>query len=79
MTSNETPELPDAEATLLALVERMRGAVAFDAAFVGIYSGGAWVAERLAELIPGNHYLEDGPDYRHRAAAIIADWLKTRA
>jgi aspartyl-tRNA synthetase len=31
------------------------------------------------ELIPGNHYLEDGPDYRHRAAAIIADWLKTRA
>ena len=33
----------------------MRGAVAFDAAFVGIYSGGAWLAERLATMIPGEH------------------------
>ena len=57
MTSSETPEIPDAEAALVALAERMRGAVAFDAAFVGIYSGGAWVAERLAELIPGDHSL----------------------
>ena len=37
----EAPQIPDAEATLAALAERMRGAVAFDAAFVGIYSGGA--------------------------------------
>ena len=43
----EAPQIPDAEATLAALAERMRGAVAFDAAFVGIYSGGAWLAERL--------------------------------
>ena len=50
-----TTELPDAEATLLALAERMRGAVAFDAAFVGIYSGGAWLAERLPALVPGQH------------------------
>jgi len=57
MSSSETPALPDAEAALLALAERMRGAVAFDAAFVGIYSGGAWVAERLAKLIPGSHPL----------------------
>ena len=35
--------------------------------------------DKTIELIPGNHYLEDGPDYRHRAAAIIADWIKTRA
>ncbi|MFO1413260.1 MAG: bifunctional pyr operon transcriptional regulator/uracil phosphoribosyltransferase PyrR [Burkholderiales bacterium] len=49
------PELPDAEATLVALAERMRGAVAHDAAFVGIYSGGAWLAERLPALVPGNH------------------------
>jgi pyrimidine operon attenuation protein/uracil phosphoribosyltransferase len=48
-------ELPDAEATLVALAERMRGAVAHDAAFVGIYSGGAWLAERLPALVPGNH------------------------
>ncbi len=50
-----TPALPDAEATLAELAERMRGAVAFDAAFVGIYSGGAWLAERLPALVPGNH------------------------
>jgi pyrimidine operon attenuation protein / uracil phosphoribosyltransferase len=49
------PQIPDAEATLAALAERMRGAVAFDAAFVGIYSGGAWLAERLPALVPGNH------------------------
>lgn len=55
MTKIETPAIPDAEAALDALVERMRGAIAFDAAFVGIYSGGAWIAERLATLIPGNH------------------------
>ena len=34
--------------------------------------------DKTQELIPGNHYLEDGPDYRHRAASIIADWLKAR-
>ncbi len=49
--------LPDAESALVALAERMRSAVAHDAAFVGIYSGGAWLAERLAAAIPGNHPL----------------------
>ena len=47
--------LPDAEQTLAALVDQMRGAAAFDARFVGIYSGGAWLADRLAEAIPGDH------------------------
>ena len=47
--------LPDAEQTLAALADRMRGAVAFDARFVGIYSGGAWIAERLARAIDGDH------------------------
>jgi pyrimidine operon attenuation protein/uracil phosphoribosyltransferase len=47
--------LPDAEQTLVALADRMRGAVAFDAKFVGIYSGGAWLAERLAPMSPGEH------------------------
>jgi len=47
--------LPDAEQTLASLADRMRGAVAFDAKFVGIYSGGAWLAERLAQMIPGEH------------------------
>ena len=49
--------LPDAERTIAALADRMRGAVAFDAKFVGIYSGGAWVAERLAAMIDGDHPL----------------------
>jgi pyrimidine operon attenuation protein/uracil phosphoribosyltransferase len=51
----EPSQIPDAEATLSALAERMRPAVAFDAAFVGIYSGGAWIADRLAQMIPGEH------------------------
>jgi len=47
--------LPDAEQTLAALADKMRGAAAFDARFVGIYSGGAWLADRLAQAIPGDH------------------------
>ena len=39
--------LPDPEALVRELAERMRGAIAADAALVGIYTGGAWVAERL--------------------------------
>jgi pimeloyl-ACP methyl ester carboxylesterase len=35
--------------------------------------------DKSIELIPGNHYLEDGPNFRHRAASIIADWVKARA
>jgi len=47
--------LPDAEEALATLAERMRAGVAHDAVFVGIYSGGAWIAERLATMVPGNH------------------------
>ena len=39
--------LPDPEALVLAMAEAMRGRIAPDAALVGIYTGGAWVAERL--------------------------------
>lgn len=45
----------DAEAMFSALVDAMRSAVPERAAFVGVYSGGAWLAERLAQAIPGNH------------------------
>lgn len=48
-------ELPDAEAVLRALAKSMAGAVAHDARLVGIYSGGAWIAQRLASMIPGEH------------------------
>ena len=47
--------LPDAELLLAALADRMRGAVEYDARFVGIHSGGAWIADRLAQMIPGDH------------------------
>jgi pyrimidine operon attenuation protein/uracil phosphoribosyltransferase len=50
-----TNTLPDAERLLSALADKMRGAIAFDAKLVGIYSGGAWLAERLARMIPGEH------------------------
>ena len=49
--------LPDAEVTLGRLADKMRGAVAFDAALVGIHSGGAWLAERLAHMLEGEHPL----------------------
>jgi len=49
--------LPDAEALLAELAERMSGAIAQEAALVGMYSGGAWVAQRLAAMLPGQHRL----------------------
>ena len=47
--------LPDAEATLGRLADKMRGAIAHDARLVGIYSGGAWLAERLSQMLDGEH------------------------
>ena len=47
--------LPDAEVTLGRLADKMRGAIAFDAKLVGIHSGGAWIAERLAAMLDGEH------------------------
>jgi pyrimidine operon attenuation protein/uracil phosphoribosyltransferase len=47
--------LPDPEAVLKELAEKMAGGVAADACLVGIYSGGAWLAERLATMLPGRH------------------------
>ena len=39
--------LPDPEALVRTLADRMRGAVGPDACLVGIFTGGVWVAERL--------------------------------
>jgi pyrimidine operon attenuation protein/uracil phosphoribosyltransferase len=39
--------LPEPEQLVKDLAERMRGSIAPDAGLVGIYTGGAWVAERL--------------------------------
>ena len=41
------PKLPDPEALVQALAAQMRGRLSADAGLVGIYTGGAWVAERL--------------------------------
>ncbi len=43
--------LPDPEALVRALAEEMRGKLSPDAGLVGIYTGGAWVAERLHRLL----------------------------
>ena len=51
MTSRSVA-LPDAEQAFARLVESLRPSLSADACFVGIYSGGAWLAERLAELLP---------------------------
>jgi pyrimidine operon attenuation protein / uracil phosphoribosyltransferase len=45
--------LPEAEHALAELVKKMRGAVPSNAKLIGIYSGGAWLAERIAALLPG--------------------------
>jgi pyrimidine operon attenuation protein / uracil phosphoribosyltransferase len=41
------PPLPDPESLVEALAGQMRGRLDPDAGLVGIYTGGAWVAERL--------------------------------
>jgi pyrimidine operon attenuation protein/uracil phosphoribosyltransferase len=43
--------LPDAEAQCRQLAELIRPQLAKNPALVGIYSGGAWIAERLKELL----------------------------
>jgi pyrimidine operon attenuation protein / uracil phosphoribosyltransferase len=40
--------IPDAESVYRALREQLNAAMSFDAKLVGIYSGGVWVAQRLA-------------------------------
>jgi pyrimidine operon attenuation protein/uracil phosphoribosyltransferase len=44
----------DAEEALAVLAGKMRVALALDAKLIGIYSGGAWLAERLAAVLPGD-------------------------
>ena len=47
--------LPDAEAQCQALAEAIRPQLRTDTALVGIFSGGAWIAERLAQLLAISH------------------------
>jgi pyrimidine operon attenuation protein/uracil phosphoribosyltransferase len=43
--------LPDPEQLVRAMAEQMRGRISPDAGLVGIYTGGAWVAERLLRAL----------------------------
>ena len=43
--------LPDAEAQCRQLADRLHSELAKNPALVGIHSGGAWIAERLKELL----------------------------
>ena len=43
--------LPDAEAQCAQLAEQLRPRVGPDTTLIGIYSGGAWIAERLRQLL----------------------------
>jgi pyrimidine operon attenuation protein/uracil phosphoribosyltransferase len=43
--------LPDPEALVRSMAEAMRGSISPDAGLVGIFTGGAWVAERLHRVL----------------------------
>lgn len=52
--SSPTPDagpLPDAEAQCQALAALLKPAIQESTAFVGIFSGGAWVAEKMAAML----------------------------
>jgi pyrimidine operon attenuation protein / uracil phosphoribosyltransferase len=48
-------ELPDAEALFSQLKSTMAASIAHNAKLVGVYSGGAWLADRLAHELDGEH------------------------
>ncbi|MDR2638147.1 MAG: bifunctional pyr operon transcriptional regulator/uracil phosphoribosyltransferase PyrR [Zoogloeaceae bacterium] len=58
--------LPDAEAQCRALADLIRPTLTPQTALVGIFSGGAWIAERLAEILalPGETGMIDVSFYR---------------
>jgi pyrimidine operon attenuation protein / uracil phosphoribosyltransferase len=45
----------DAEQLFAALKERMAASIAFNAKLIGVYSGGAWLADRLKTELHGEH------------------------
>lgn len=52
---NEAKPLVDAETLFAALREQMAASIAYDAKLVGVYSGGAWLADRLKAELNGEH------------------------
>lgn len=48
-------QMPNAELLFAALREKMAASIAFNAKLVGVYSGGAWIADRLKAELDGEH------------------------
>ena len=50
----ESKKLPDAEAQIVALAEQLRPVFerAPETVLIGVFTGGAWIAERLSQLLP---------------------------
>ena len=59
-------KLPDAEALLHTLADKLRPLINEQTALVGIHSGGAWMTERLLTMLGGNieHGMLDVSFYR---------------
>ena len=53
--SNMDNTLPDAEVLFADLKAQMASSIAFDAKLVGVFSGGAWLADRLKAELDGEH------------------------
>ena len=53
--SSTASGLPDVETLLVELARQMQGSIAYDARLIGIWSGGAWLAERLSTMLDGDH------------------------
>ena len=47
--------LPNAEALFVTLRDTMSASIAHNAKLVGVYSGGAWIADRLVKELNGSH------------------------
>jgi pyrimidine operon attenuation protein / uracil phosphoribosyltransferase len=52
---NESNPLVDAESLFAVLREQMAASIAYNAKLVGVYSGGAWLADRLKAELSGEH------------------------
>jgi pyrimidine operon attenuation protein / uracil phosphoribosyltransferase len=52
---SSAPQIPDAETLFSTLREKMAASIAFDAKLVGVYSGGAWIVDRLKTALDGDH------------------------
>jgi pyrimidine operon attenuation protein / uracil phosphoribosyltransferase len=52
---NHANELASAETLFTKLRDQMAASIAFDAKLVGVYSGGAWLADRLKNELHGEH------------------------